>query len=164
MTRTSRLERLVAPLPAELADAIGASRLVLRLAALLEARLDAALEAQSLTMREYLALVLIADAAVEPLRPSDLGVTLDATRTQVTRLLDGLERRGLVERLPGREDRRTLELALTPAAKAIIKRAGPQAHAAYAKAWAALGATGTRRARGLLAKLHAAIDAPDDAP
>jgi len=164
MSRTARLERLVAPLPTELADAVSASRLVLRVAALLEARLDAALLPLNLTMRDYLALVLIADAAVEPLRPSDLGVTLDATRTQVTRLLDGLERHGLVERLPGREDRRTFELALTPAGKTLVKRAGPLAHGAYAAAWAALGTTATRQARGLLTRLHDAIDSADETP
>jgi len=161
VSRTFRLDRLVASLPPRLADAVGASRLVLRLAAQIEQRLDTALAPEGITMRDYLALVLIADSEVEPLRPSDLGTTLDATRTQVTRLLDDLERRGLVQRLPGRGDRRTLELAQTPAAKELRERVASQVFAAYAEIWAEAGEQGTRQVRRLLGKVHKALGAPD---
>lgn len=154
MTLESRLHRLLADRPAPLRDAVTASRMLLRTASLLEQRIDAALAPQGLTMREYLALVLIADDAVEPLRPSDLGVSLDASRTRITRLLDGLEARGLVRRVPDAADRRSLHLAQTEAGAALVAAVAPLAHAAYLAAWAPLGEDGTRQAGEALRRLH----------
>jgi MarR family transcriptional repressor of emrRAB len=162
MARPSRLDRLLSGRPPELANAIAASRLLFRVSTLLEARIDAALEPFGIDMRDYLALVLIADDAVEPLRPSDLGTTLDATRTQVTRLLDGLEKKGLAERQPGSSsDRRSLHLALTDAGRALLRRVAPSVHAAYQDSWSALGTDGTRNALGLLKRLHQELAPPE---
>ncbi len=160
-TTPNRLNRLIAPYPPELADAIAASRLVFRIGTLLEERIDSALSPLGISMRDYLALVLIADSAVEPLRPSDLSTTLDATRTQVTRLIDALEQRGLVQRQPGRDDRRTFALVQTDGGRALLKRATPLVHAAYTATWAPLEAAHTRRVRSLLGKVHAALGGPD---
>jgi len=161
MTQPSRLDRLLAGRPPELANAVAASRMLFRVAHLLEAHIDAALEPFGIDMREYLALVLIADDAVEPLRPSDLSVTLDATRTQVTRLLDGLEKKGLAQRLPGASDRRSLQLAQTDAARELLGRAAPTVHAAYQSGWAAVGTEGTARALRVLKLLHRDLSPPD---
>ncbi|MFT4267009.1 MAG: MarR family transcriptional regulator [Xenophilus sp.] len=154
MPLESRLHRLLADRPASLRDAIAASRMLLRAASLLERRIDAALAPHGLTMREYLALILIADDAVEPLRPSDLGVSLDASRTRITRLLDGLEARGLVRRVPDAADRRSLHLTQTEAGAALVAMAAPLAHKAYLAAWAPLGEDGTRQAGDALRRLH----------
>ena len=161
MTQPSRLDRLLAGRPPELANAIAASRLLFRVAHLLEARIDEALAPFGIDMREYLALVLIADDAVEPLRPSDLGTTLDATRTQITRLLDGLEKKGLAHRLPGGSDRRSLHLAQTDAARDLIHRAAPAVHAAYESGWAAVGTDGTAKALRVLKLLHKELTPPE---
>ena len=161
MTQPSRLDRLLAGRPPELANAVAASRMLFRVAHLLEAHIDAALQPFGIDMREYLALVLIADDAVEPLRPSDLSVTLDATRTQVTRLLDGLEKKGLAQRLPGASDRRSLQLAQTDAARELLGRAAPTVHAAYQSGWAAVGTEGTARALRVLKLLHRDLSPPD---
>jgi MarR family transcriptional repressor of emrRAB len=158
----SRLDRLLAGRPADLVAAVTASRMVFRVAWLLETRIDEALAPHGLTMREYLALVLIADDAVEPLRPSDLSVTLDATRTQVTRLLDGLERKKLVRRLPHVEDRRSLQLAHTEEGRALLRRAAPAVHAAYRAAWRGAGLDDTRQALAVLRQVHDAL-LPEDA-
>jgi MarR family transcriptional repressor of emrRAB len=157
----SRLDRLLAGRPADLAAAVTASRMVFRVAHLLEARIDATLAPLGVTMREYLALVLIADDAVEPLRPSDLSATLDATRTQVTRLLDGLERKGLVKRLPHVEDRRSLQLAHTDAGRELLRRAAPSVHAAYRTGWGVAGLEDTRKALAVLRQVHDAL-VPED--
>lgn len=162
MGHQSRLERLLAGRPAPVVNAISASRLLLRTASLLEQRIDAALAPHGLTMRDYLALVLIADAAVEPLRPSDLGVTLDATRTQITRLLDSLEARGLIERLPGTRDRRSLQLARTEAGTRLVAVCAPVVHAAYLACWQPLGEDRTREAREWLRVLHDALAPQED--
>jgi MarR family transcriptional repressor of emrRAB len=164
MPSPSRLDRLIAGQPAELADTIAASRLLFRAATLLEARIDEALAPLGLAMRDYLALVLIADDAVEPLRPSDLSTTLDATRTQITRLLDGLEKKGLVQRLPAKQDRRSLALTLTPEGAALRRQAAPAVHTAYQGGWTAIGPAGTRHALGLLRRLNAALGPAQPAP
>jgi MarR family transcriptional repressor of emrRAB len=140
-----------------LANAIAASRFAFRLARALEAGIDQALAPLDIGMREYLALVLIADHAIEPLRPSDLRSTLDVTRTQITRLLDGLEQKKLVQRIPGREDRRSLSVSLTPAARALLRRATPKVCVVYAAAWNPVGAEGTRETLTRLQVAHAAL-------
>jgi len=154
-TPPSRLDRLLAGRPPDVAHAIAASRLLFRVAHMLQARIDRALRDFGIDMRDYLALVLISDAAVEPLRPSDLSATLDATRTQITRLLDALEKKGLAQRLPGsRQDRRSLHLALTDAGRNLLRQAAPSVHAAYGEGWAAIGAGRTRQAVDLLRLMH----------
>jgi MarR family transcriptional repressor of emrRAB len=160
MSFESRLDRLLAGKPEELADAVRASRLVFRVAHLLQSRIDAALAPLGIDMREYLALVLVGDDA-QALRPSDVGATLDATRTQVTRLVDGLEARGLVRRTPNAADRRSLQLEPTPAGKALTRRAAQAVHPAYAAAWAGLGPEATRRTLRALGRVHATLSGPD---
>ena len=125
MSLDSRLERILAGKPRQMVDAVAASRLLLHAAALLEQRVNQALAPFELLMKEYLALNLLADAVHEPLRPSSLSVSLDATRTQVTRLLDGLERRGLVVRSADALDRRSLKLRLTEAGAQMLERSVP---------------------------------------
>ncbi|HEX7686302.1 MAG TPA: MarR family transcriptional regulator [Burkholderiaceae bacterium] len=160
MSFESRLDRLLAGKPEELADAVRASRLVFRVAHLLQSRIDAALAPLGIDMREYLALVLVGDDA-DALRPSDLSATLDATRTQVTRLLDGLEAKGLVRRAPNSADRRSLQLESTAAGKALTRRAAQAVHPAYAAAWSGLGPESTRRTLRALTRVHATLSGPD---
>jgi len=161
MPLQSRLDRLLAGRPPELAETVAATRMVFRVAHLLERHIDAALAPHGIEMREYLALILIADDAVEPLRPSDLGTTLDATRTQVTRLLDGLECKGLAQRSPNAQDRRSLQLALTPAAKALLKRAVPVVHAAYEASWREVSSTERARTLKTLRRVHGTLSGED---
>lgn len=163
MTKTSRLDRLLAGRPAELANAIAASRMLFRVAYLLQAHIDDALAPFGIDMREYLALVLIADDAVEPLRPSDLSTTLDATRTQVTRLLDGLEKKGLAKRLPDSSgDRRSLHLAQTDAGRDLLKQVAPTVHAAYQSGWGPVGTEGTASALRALRLMHRDLAPPTE--
>jgi MarR family transcriptional repressor of emrRAB len=94
--------------------------------------------------------------------PSELGVAIDATRTQMTRLIDGLEARGLVQRKTSTQDRRSLELTLTAEGRALLERAAPAVHAAYGEAWAPLGKDRLADVTRDLAQLHqnlAALDA-----
>jgi MarR family transcriptional repressor of emrRAB len=124
-------ERYVgAPMPEILA-----TRLLMRAAALLRVRMDAALAREGIDLRGYLALVVIALHAGQALRPSDLSVSLDATRTQVTRLLDVLAEHKLVARAPSSEDRRALNLKLTAAGGRKLARCMPKVHAVYRQSW-----------------------------
>ncbi|MNT71610.1 Transcriptional repressor MprA [compost metagenome] len=91
--------------------------------------------------------------------PSELGTTLDATRTQMTRLLDGLEARGLLRRQVSAQDRRSLELTLTAAGRRLLERAAPVVHAAYGEAWTPLGTSGLAGATRALTQLHQTLQA-----
>jgi MarR family transcriptional repressor of emrRAB len=113
-----------------------ATRLLMRAAALLRAHMDAALASEGLDMRGYLALAAISLYQGQALRPSDLSVSLDATRTQVTRLLDALAAQDLVTRAPSRQDRRALNLQLTVAGRRKLARCMPKVHTVYQQAWA----------------------------
>ncbi|MDR2990559.1 MAG: MarR family transcriptional regulator [Burkholderiaceae bacterium] len=119
-----------APMPEILA-----TRLLMRAAALLRVRMDAALAPEGIDLRGYLALVVISLHVGQTLRPSDLSVSLDATRTQVTRLLDVLAQQKLVARAPSCEDRRTLNLKLTAAGGRKLARCMPKVHAVYRLVW-----------------------------
>jgi MarR family transcriptional repressor of emrRAB len=112
-----------------------ATRLLMRAAVLLRARMDAALADEGIDLRGYLALATIGLYKAQALRPSDLSVSLDATRTQVTRLLDALAEQKLVTRAPSPDDRRALNLALTAAGERKLARCMPKMHAVYRQVW-----------------------------
>jgi MarR family transcriptional repressor of emrRAB len=157
MSLDSRLERILAGKPARHRDAVAASRLLLHTATLLERRVDEALAPFAVHMREYLALHLLSDSVHEPLRPSDLSVSLDATRTQVTRLLDGLEKKGLLVRSQDAQDRRSLQLALTPAGTQLLQRCVPTVQQVYLQTWAGLGEQATRVLQQQLRQVHSGL-------
>ena len=157
MSHDSRLDRILAGKPRRLRDAVSNSRLVIHTAHLLEQRIDAALAPFGLDMREYLALALLADSVHEPLRPSTLSSSLDATRTQITRLLDGLEHKGLIVRTADSQDRRSLQLAPTAAGAELLTQVVPVVHAAYEQVWLPLSAQGLSALNGQLRSVHTAL-------
>lgn len=154
MSFEDRIDRFCAAYPEAPRDLIVASRLLMRTARLLRAHIDQALAPFDLDMSQYLCLSMLAADEGQPSMPSELSTTLDATRTQMTRLLDGLEARGLLRRRASTQDRRSLELRLTAAGRSLVERAAPVVHAAYGEAWGPLGETGLAGATRALAKLH----------
>ncbi|WP_427306007.1 MarR family winged helix-turn-helix transcriptional regulator [Cupriavidus sp. H39] len=158
MSFEQRIHRFCASHPEAPRDLILASRLLLRTARLLRGHIDQALAAFELDMSQYLVLSMLAADEGDPSIPSELGATLDATRTQMTRLLDGLEARGLLRRRASASDRRSLELTLTPAGRRLLERAAPAVHAAYGETWAPLGAGGLASATRALTQLHQTLE------
>ena len=63
-------------------------------------------EAHGLSLREYEVLLALGDAPGRRLRRVDLAAKVLLTQSGVTRMLDKLERDGLVAKVPGTEDRR----------------------------------------------------------
>ncbi|TJZ73288.1 MarR family winged helix-turn-helix transcriptional regulator [Chitiniphilus eburneus] len=137
MSFEQRIEQVLGIYPNAPGPALRASRLLFRVGHLLEARINAALVPHGLDMRGYLALVVL-DTEGPSLNPSELGVTLDASRVQVTRLLDRLENAGLLQRQHSSRDRRSLDLELTDTGRARYRHAMADVHAAYAACWSAL--------------------------
>ncbi|GJG94521.1 MarR family winged helix-turn-helix transcriptional regulator [Cupriavidus pauculus] len=154
MSFERRIDRFCAEHPEAPRDLILASRLLLRSARLLRHHIERALVPYELDLNHYLVISMLAIDASEPTMPSELGMTIDATRTQMTRLVDGLEARGLVLRKASAHDRRSLELTLTPAAHALLERAARAVHAAYGQAFGPLGKDGLAAATRELTALH----------
>ena len=63
-------------------------------------------------------------------RMTDIGNWLGVTRAHVTRLVDGLERDGLVARSASEHDRRTILVHITPAGRQRLEAAVPH-HVAH---------------------------------
>ncbi len=108
--------------------------------------------------RQILAVV---EGAGEPLEPSVIADRLLITTGSVTSLLDNLEKRGLIRRLPHPQDRRKLLVDITPAAQTIVDELLPSLHTRERDVMSAALSTNEQRALlHLIAKLqHAALEA-----
>ena len=108
--------------------------------------------------RQVLAVI---EGAREPLEPSVIAERVLITTGSMTSLLDTLERRGLVRRMPHPGDRRKLLVDITPDAQAILDQLLPSLHARERDVISA--ALTTREQHDLLRLItkiqHAAIDA-----
>jgi DNA-binding MarR family transcriptional regulator len=93
------------------------------------ARVLAALDRQlaasgvKLDLREYDLLVHLAEAGAQGLRLRDLAGRLLINRSNVTRRIEELDRRGLVARRPDPADRRGVIATLTPTGRRALARA-----------------------------------------
>jgi DNA-binding MarR family transcriptional regulator len=106
------------------APALDAWASLLRGHAAITRALSAELEAEHcLTINDYEALFLLSRAEEGRLRRVDLAERLLLTASGVTRLLDGLERAGLVERGFCASDRRVTYAVLTAAGRARLEEA-----------------------------------------
>jgi DNA-binding MarR family transcriptional regulator len=75
--------------------------------------------------RQVLAVV---EGAGQPLEPSVIANRVLITTGSTTSLLDTLEKRGLIQRMPHPDDRRKLRVAITPEAQAILDELLPSLH------------------------------------
>lgn len=76
-----------------------------------------------LPFEHYLILLTLAEAD-DQMRPSELADILPITRSGVTRLIDRLERDGIVERRSCATDGRGRVVGLTPAGQEVFRQAG----------------------------------------
>jgi DNA-binding MarR family transcriptional regulator len=76
-----------------------------------------------LTLSDFDVLVQLSQAPGRRLRPVELAKQVLLTRSGVTRLVHGLERAGLVERVPLPDDGRGHLVALTAAGRDVLRRA-----------------------------------------
>jgi len=87
-------------------------------------RLERDLAAEhELTLSDYDVLVQLSLAPGRRLRPVELARAVLLTRSGITRLVQGLERSGLVERVECPDDARGFLVALTPAGLALVRSA-----------------------------------------
>jgi len=103
----------------------------------------------------------VVEGAGQPVEPTVIAERLIVTTATMTSLLDNLEKRGLIRRLPHPDDRRKILIDVTPEAKAIVDELLPILHARERDVIdAALSASEQHTLLTYLAKLqHVAADA-----
>ncbi|MFC4275895.1 MarR family transcriptional regulator [Achromobacter aloeverae] len=105
------------------------SRLVLHLATSMADYMDEPLRAHGLNSTLWTSLVVIYAAEGHRLKPSELSVFMNSSRTNSTRVAKELERQGFVERFGSEQDRRQVFLQLTPKALDFVKENMPRRRA-----------------------------------
>jgi DNA-binding MarR family transcriptional regulator len=98
--------------------------------------------------------------AGEALPPSVIAERMVRSAGTMTELLDALERRGMVQRVPSAEDRRMRLVEITPDARARLERVLPEFHRAERHLVRGLTKAQQQHFLGLLAALQATP--PDD--
>ncbi len=93
---------------------------LLRVATDLSAALDSCLSRHGLLQGRWWVLILLMREQNKTATPSMLADKAGVTRATMTGLIDGLEQHGLVERLYGKEDRRSVQIRLTDAGQAKL--------------------------------------------
>lgn len=86
-----------------------------------EARLEAAVSPLGLSLAKLALLHALAEAK-EPLPLSELAQLQNCVRSNITQLVDRLEKEGLVRRRPDPADRRSVRAALTPAGQQAYQK------------------------------------------
>ena len=100
---------------------------------LLPAGLDSQLRRDSgLTHFEYLCLVVLAESPDDRLRMTDLALRANATPARLSRVVQRLVDRGLLERERCSEDARSIFAVLTPEGRAALEQAAP-GHVRYVR-------------------------------
>src|SRR6202165_4101141 len=94
---------------------------LLRTADALQTQVEARLKEFGLTGTQYNALRILRGAGAEGLPCSEIGERMITRDPDITRLLDRLQKRGLVERSRGKQDRRVIYGKITPAGSKLLR-------------------------------------------
>ena len=96
----------------------------LRTADQLQRQIHVTLKPHGLTLTQYNALRILRGAGTQPLSCSEIGERLISQEPDITRLLDRLERNGLVQRERDLKDRRQVLARITPKGLEQLERLG----------------------------------------
>ncbi|MGP1716995.1 MAG: MarR family winged helix-turn-helix transcriptional regulator [Methylophilus sp.] len=119
------LQRFAERYPAADVTAIASFLMLLRVATDLSVALDACLTKHDLLQGRWWVLILLMRERDLTSQPSVLAEKLGITRATMTGLLDGLEQSGLVQRVSAPQDRRSVQIKLTPAGQAKLDAVMP---------------------------------------
>jgi DNA-binding MarR family transcriptional regulator len=101
-------------------------RAVMRIVKVIPRHLDADLAREAgLTASEYTTIMHLSEAPNRELRMADLAAATDLSASRMTRLVDDLQRRGLVTKTASSSDARGNVAKLTPRGMAKLKSAWP---------------------------------------
>ncbi|MER6390021.1 MarR family transcriptional regulator [Streptomyces sp. NPDC001523] len=101
----------------------------------LTARVDQALTRRHDLPLSWFEVMLWLHAQQEPVASSELGARTLLSRSQVSRVADSLQARGLVERIPSPTDARSVRIALTDAGRRAFLEADATRREALAEAF-----------------------------
>lgn len=127
-----------------------------RVLARLSRIIENALGEDDLTLPQYRTLAFLSQG---DWAASALADRLDVSRPSVTGLVDGLVKRGLVERHHAVDDRRRVEHVLTAEGKRVLRAADERADAALRTIFSDLDPDIASSTRAALGRLHDAMDA-----
>ncbi|WP_375175304.1 MarR family winged helix-turn-helix transcriptional regulator [Pseudooceanicola sp.] len=111
-----------------------------------------------LTPEEWAILMVIWSRG--PQRMTELAATTFRDRTTVTRMIDRLVRKGLIERQSSADDRRTVRIAVTPVGAAFEPEVMSVITPLIARAMAGVTAEDASRVLAILRQVSANLDAP----
>lgn len=121
-------------------------------------RFNSAAETSELSMSQYHLLEPLARAEDGTMCVGAVAESAGVSPPSATRMLDGLVRRGLVERRRDAEDRRLVHVALTDEGRRLLRAKRERMVAARTEIFDALSPSEQRTAARLLTSLAAAID------
>jgi DNA-binding MarR family transcriptional regulator len=121
---------------------------------------DALFEQHDLTPQQYNALRLLRAAHPDTLPTLELAARLVSRAPDITRLLDKLERRGLIERERPADNRRVVRIGITDAGLALLDDLQGPLQACHGRQ---LGHLSRKRLHDLVALLRAAREPHEDA-
>jgi DNA-binding MarR family transcriptional regulator len=119
-------------------------------------RFNRAPDVPELSLSQYHLLEPLAGAG--PMCVGELAVAADVATPTATRMLDGLERRGLVTRARSEDDRRQVRVALSDAGAELVERKRGVIREARREVFDTLSASDRRGAARVLKALAAAIE------
>lgn len=129
---------------------------VLRTADAFRRRLAAVFEPHDLTSQQYNVLRILRGARPEALPTMEIAERMMEKTPGITRLIDRLEAKGLVERQRGSDDRRCVRCAITPPGLELLARLDEPVTRADEELVAALSREEARRLVALLDRVRAA--------
>ena len=122
-----------------------------RLRGLVHSRFEAALAEAGVTVAQWSVLITVYRG--DAVTPLEIARFVDVDPGAMTRLLDRLEDKALIQRIPVDGDRRRMEIVLTPTAREITPRLAVLADANDAAFFGALADDEQAELRRLLAKV-----------
>jgi DNA-binding MarR family transcriptional regulator len=123
------------------------------------AAFETILSRSGLSQGRFLTLIVMNRTPAEAINPSLLAQTLGVTRATMTGLLDGLEKKKLVERRTDAEDRRKVGVRLTDAGRRILDNILPDYYRQFAKLTTYLDEGERQTLRSLLKKVNQGLSA-----
>jgi len=130
---------------------------LLRTADQLQWRVAEMLKPHGLSPTQYNAMRILRGAGVEGLACSEIGQRMINRDPDITRLLDRLERSGLIRRSREQKDRRVIKAHITPAGLDLLKSIDREVEKFHHNL---LGHLGRERLESLIAALDAARQTP----
>ena len=131
-----------------------------RVHALLMGRLELVLERTGSNFMQYVILEFLREGMAA--NPTEIALQLGRDSGSLTRVIDQLADRGLVERLRRDRDRRKVELQLTPAGRKSVESVVPAVRKAMNTALVDLSRTEVEELTRLLVKLNLSLQAADE--